>query len=265
MSTSWVYREQQPPDVLAAHVQAIWSELVGARPDDPGARVLPDGCIDLVWIGGRPPFVAGPATGPIITSATPGAVVVGVRFRPGAAASVLGVAADELRDANVELTDLWGSTLPDVLARVEESASAIDRLAAMQALIVERLARGAPPDDLAVMTARWLARHPNDRLDALHDLTGLSERQLRRRFETAVGYGPKTLQRIVRFRRWLRLANRTPADRRVLADLAADAGYADQAHLTREVTRLAGLPPAALLATREARLVRRTTANSLAR
>ena len=97
-----------------------------------------------------------------------------------------------------------------------------------------------PPDDLAVHAVRWLARHPNGPVDALHDLTGFSERQLRRRFEAAVGYGPKTFQRIVRFRRWLRLANTIPADHHTLTDLAATAGYADQAHLTREVTR----PPA---------------------
>jgi AraC-like DNA-binding protein len=60
----------------------------------------------------------------------------------------------------------------------------------------------------------------------------------------AVGYGPKTLQRILRFQRFLTLAQ-TSTD---LARLALEAGYADQAHLTRECSRLAGLPPAALLA-----------------
>jgi AraC-like DNA-binding protein len=76
----------------------------------------------------------------------------------------------------------------------------------------------------------------------------LSDRQLRRRFEAAVGYGPKTFQRIVRFQRWLDLTRSTPAEQRRLTDLAAEAGYADQSHLTREVSRLAGQPPAALLA-----------------
>jgi transcriptional regulator GlxA family with amidase domain len=74
---------------------------------------------------------------------------------------------------------------------------------------------------------------------------GLGDRQLRRRFAEAVGYGPKTLDRILRFQRFLVLARATSAD---LARLAIEAGYADQAHLTRECTRLSGLPPAALLA-----------------
>jgi len=93
----------------------------------------------------------------------------------------------------------------------------------------------------------WLARHPAARLSELGDYVGLSERQLRRRFEAGVGYGPKTLHRILRFRRWLQCARRPAAGGFGLAALAAVSGYADQAHLSREVARLAGVPPAALL------------------
>jgi AraC-like DNA-binding protein len=251
MATPWIYSERLPPEALAAHVRAVWTESVGDRADDPGARVLPDGCTDLVWISGQPPFVAGPATVPIITSAQPGAHVVGIRFHAGTAASALGAPAYELRDASVPLSDLWGTSPAEWLGPVAESDSPDERVAAMEALLLHRLASGPVPDDAAVHAARWLDAHPTGRLETVHDLTGLSERQLRRRFEAAVGYGPKTFQRIVRFRRWLRLARSTPADGRSLVNLAAVAGYADQAHLTREVTRLAGLPPAALLGTFE--------------
>src|SRR5438309_11378481 len=66
---------------------------------------------------------------------------------------------------------------------------------------------------------------------------GFSPRQLHRRVAHAVGYGPKTLARVLRFRRLQALAASEPAR----VDLALDAGYADQAHMTAEVTRLAGL------------------------
>jgi transcriptional regulator GlxA family with amidase domain len=72
---------------------------------------------------------------------------------------------------------------------------------------------------------------------------GLSERQLLRRCQLALGYGPKTLARIVRFRAALALARSgTP-----FADLAAATGYADQAHLARDVRALAGQPLRVLL------------------
>jgi AraC-like DNA-binding protein len=70
---------------------------------------------------------------------------------------------------------------------------------------------------------------------------GVSERQLQRRVCDAVGYGPKMLARVLRFRRLQALA---PAP---LAELALDAGYADQAHMTAEVTRLAGISPVRFL------------------
>ena len=96
------------------------------------------------------------------------------------------------------------------------------------------------------------AARPRTPVEALGVGLGIGERQLRRRFDDAVGYGPKTLQRVLRFQRFLALAEAERAPGAAdpdLAQLAFAAGYADQAHLTRECTRLAGLPPAALLAT----------------
>jgi AraC-like DNA-binding protein len=80
---------------------------------------------------------------------------------------------------------------------------------------------------------------------------GLSERQLHRRCAAAVGYGPVLLRRVLRFRRFVSRvdAGEVTGD---LAVLAAEAGYADQAHLTRESRELAGLPPAALARLRRA-------------
>ncbi|MGV9766911.1 helix-turn-helix domain-containing protein, partial [Micromonospora tulbaghiae] len=72
---------------------------------------------------------------------------------------------------------------------------------------------------------------------------GLGERALHRRSRALFGYGPKTLARILRMRRALDLA-RTGAP---LAEVAVRSGYADQAHLTREVRELAGVPPTRLL------------------
>jgi AraC-like DNA-binding protein len=69
----------------------------------------------------------------------------------------------------------------------------------------------------------------------------VSARQLQRRLSDAVGYGPKMLARVLRFRRLQRLR---PAP---LVELALDAGYADQAHMTAEVTALAGISPVRFL------------------
>jgi transcriptional regulator GlxA family with amidase domain len=76
----------------------------------------------------------------------------------------------------------------------------------------------------------------------------VSERHLRRRFLTAVGYGPKTLDRVLRLQRFLALAPRAAAGPGGLAGLAAEVGYADQPHLSRDCARLAGVSPRTLAA-----------------
>lgn len=78
----------------------------------------------------------------------------------------------------------------------------------------------------------------------------ISASQLRRRFLTTVGVGPKVLQRTLRFQGYLALAQ--AADGRLepngtVADLAAEIGYADHAHLSRECLRLTGVTPRELL------------------
>jgi AraC-like DNA-binding protein len=133
----------------------------------------------------------------------------------------------------VPLADVWGADGARIAERVATSPAPLRELAAA---LRERLA-GAP-DPLVRAAAMGVARHE----------LGIGDRQLRRRFADAVGYGPKTLERILRFQRFLRLARGDGASRPDLARLALEAGYADQAHLTRECSRLAGLPPAALLA-----------------
>jgi AraC-like DNA-binding protein len=81
---------------------------------------------------------------------------------------------------------------------------------------------------------------------ALEREIGWSTRRLHRRFLSAVGYAPKTFQRIMRLQRLLWLAS-NPVERTRLADLAATAGYADQAHMCREVRELSGTTPQILL------------------
>jgi AraC-like DNA-binding protein len=216
------YREYAPPAALARLVACTW-ERAETGPDS----VVPDGRADLIWLPGRRLIVAGPDTRP---HPRRGARAVGLRLAPGAAGAVLGTAAAELRDGRVGVEAAWG----EVGRRLEAAlaAGAPPRATLLRAVA----ARRAEPDALVAAAAAALDR-PATRVDALADLLAISERQLRRRFDAAVGYGPKTLARVLRFQRLLDL---NPAP---LVDLALAAGYADQAHMTAEVTRLAGRPP----------------------
>ncbi len=222
----------------------LWTNTTG-----PAARpVLPDGCTDLIWSEGRL-LVAGPDTGPYHPGGVPpGTGFTGLRFAPGQGPAVFGVPAHELRDRRVPLADLWpAAQVRELTERAAEQAAA--RVATGVGRVLEeaagaRLRQGAagPAGDArSAAVAAALAR--GRPVAEVARAVALSERQLHRLSLDAFGYGPKTLARVLRFVRALDLA-RTGMP---YAEVAVRAGYADQAHLAREVKSLAGAPMGALL------------------
>jgi AraC-like DNA-binding protein len=253
MDTSPGYREYVPPAALRPAVSCLW---VGVTPAGgaPPTRVLPDACADLIWQGGRGVFVAGPDTGPVLMSFPPGTVLVGVRLRPAAGGPALGLPLSALLDQRIDASDLRDELRCAAAAELARLAPGwVTPDAAMRGLtrITCHMTASGPPDPLVLEAARRLGS-PRARVDTMAADLGVGERQLHRRCRAAVGYGPATLRRVLRFRRFVAGVDES-GERADLAGLAAGAGYADQAHLTRESTRLAGLPPAALARARRSR------------
>src|SRR5436309_4725463 len=210
------YRELAPPRALASHVACLWWRTGAPQ------RVLPDGCVDVVWTGADL-IVAGPATRALVPQVSNGQIKFGVRFRVGAAGVALGMPADELLDRSPRLGDAWPNG--DELAEgVAEASGVWERLGLLTGAIARRLVHAPGPDPL-VRGAVVALGHPRTRIGELGERLGISERHLRRRFADAVGYPPRTLGRVLRLQRFLTLAERDGHD---LARLAAEAGYADQ-------------------------------------
>ncbi|MEU4891451.1 helix-turn-helix domain-containing protein [Streptomyces sp. NPDC044780] len=258
------YRERR---ALIGGGAVVWTRTAGAWPQ----RVLPDGCTDLIWSDAGPVgelFVAGPDTRAHLASGPPGSRAVGLRFAPGTGPAVLGVPAHELRDQRVPLAALW----PDAEVRrlAERIAEGIaegigegiaegigegiggritgrgaGREAAPGRVLEEaalgRLRTAEPPDPVLAAIVAGVSRGTG--VARIAAAVGLGERQLRRRSLAAFGYGPRTLGRVLRLNRALDLA-RTGVR---FAEVAAAAGYADQAHLAREVRTLTGVPLGRLL------------------
>jgi len=229
-----MYREWAPDPLLAGRVACLW---VNESSSAATRLVVPDGCVDLVW-GPRGAQVAGPDTGPKPVRMVPGDRYAGVRFRPGAVGELFDVPLDGLRDLRVPLSDLESLS---ALSALEPPAGPAglrpDPLFdAVQRVLVVRVRATPEPDPAAPVIAEALRAGRSVREVAWE--LGLGERQLLRRSVRAFGYGPKVLQRVVRFQRALRLARRGVT----AAEVAALSGYADQAHMANEVRRLAGVP-----------------------
>jgi AraC-like DNA-binding protein len=235
------YREFEPRPELRDLVTCTWERHVPAG----GAirsRILPDGCVDLIWRMGELQ-IAGPDRGPFM-SAVGGETITGLRLRPGAAGQVLGLPASELLELRLPLSDV--RRLDGLSDRIAAAPSSAARRAELERALLQRRPEIGALDPLMQAAAARLGR-PAARVGELSEDLGTSERQLRRRFHDAVGYGPKTLDRILRFQRFVARAPALAAGEGDLARMAAELGYADQAHLTRECSRLSGLTPRELV------------------
>jgi hypothetical protein len=212
------YRERLPAPEIASHVASMWVLEVASEGAAYEHRTVPNGSVEISYeVGTDLLLVSGPQRLPTIARVPARTTVLGMRFRPGMADSILGLPAAELLDSHVELNCLWGGGAATLGERLAEAGSRRDAMLAFEEEVTRRLAGAAAPDPLvAAAIARlepWIAsgiREPTADL-------GISPRQLRRRFVAVLGYGPKMFQRILRFQVFLALAQKHREDRIGLA------------------------------------------------
>jgi AraC-like DNA-binding protein len=185
---------------------------------------------------------------------------------PLAARALFGIPAGELASIDVEGSDVLGPLAVEIQERLRAAPTWPERFAALDRLLLARIgaAGPGPRPEVARAWRELLAAGGQVTVPDLAAETGWSERHLRSQFLAEIGLTPKAAARVIRFdraRRRLqadalgpaRLTGPAPAQARAggrwsLADLAADCGYYDQAHLDREFRALAGCPPTRWLA-----------------
>lgn len=169
---------------------------------------------------------------------------VGARFRPGCFRPYLDFSVSELTDRHRPTAEVLGRNTAELRRAVADETDPAARVPLLSAFLVE--ARPEPDPTaiwLAELTELVAARRDITRVTQVAELAQVSVRRLQRLFADYVGAGPKWV--IQRFRLQdaaARAAGPEPVD---WAALAAELGFADQAHLTRAFTASIGTPPAA--------------------
>ncbi|MCF6116536.1 MULTISPECIES: AraC family transcriptional regulator [Mesorhizobium] len=191
-------------------------------------------------------FAAGLYAGPVVIESRGGACCIQVNFTPLGARRFFGLAMSELTDRMVGLDDVLGIEGIALRERLGNAHGWSARLAIVETFVAARLTEAREMQaEIAWAYDRIIVSGGRIRVSSLADRLGWSRKHLAGKFSNAIGVGPKTLSRIVRFNRALGLSRQGKSD---WADIAADCGYADQAHLVREFRDLAGETPTALAA-----------------
>jgi len=190
-----------------------------------------------------------------------------VRFTPIGAHLFLGAPMHLFANAAIDLERIDATLAREVMSRVGVRRSWVDRFDAVESLIAERLAHARMLGSVGIAWRRLTASDGRIALGSLASELDCSHRTLIARFRTCVGFPPKTIARLLRFNRVVGALDRASATRTresagkpyiesahagprpVIrwADVAADCGYVDQAHLINEFREFAGCTPAAFL------------------
>ena len=179
-----------------------------------------------------------------------------VALRPLGARALLGLPAGELAELDLPAEAVLGGVCAELRDRVRAAAGWPERFAVLDEILLRRAGLGwAGPGPGIAPEVGWawrqLLREGGAlRVSELAAGTGWSSRHLTSRFRAEIGLTPKAAARVIRFdRARKRLVHKlTTGGDYLLADLAADCGYFDQAHLAREFRALAGCPPSQWLA-----------------
>lgn len=236
------YRPVAAPRHLDRWVACSWT----ATPSGPH-RLVPDGCIDLLWLSNGRLVLCGPESRGWLFELPAGTTAVGIRFRPGVAPRLFDFDASSIHNQQVPFTRLAGhelaTELADRLDAAPDDEARRQRLETWFAGHIESNPIDTSWSD-AVINA-LLSGQSGDVATIARNL-GWTTRQLHRRSQVCFGYGAKVLDRLLRFQRFLALAVLEP--HAGLSHLAATAGYSDQAHLTRDCRAITGLTPSSFLA-----------------
>jgi AraC-like DNA-binding protein len=250
------YREYEPTEALRRHVQCVW-RLRDTTPSPEPQTIYPDGRCELIAHLGAPMRILVPERGwhtqPVcifagqhqaaIRLVAAGTIdVVGVRLRPAASAAIAGGRLEEFAERTVDLT-LLDAPFTAEFSRAARAFAGNPDAPSFWRCLERRLLAYAIDERIEKAVAYLESRYGQRRIDATANAAEMGLRAFQSRFAACVGLGAKAFGRVLRLQATIRAIDRGSDS---IATVAAESGFSDQAHATREVQRVTGLTPARL-------------------
>jgi AraC-like DNA-binding protein len=255
-----LFRSYVPPAPLSDIVEDFWlyEDYAGEHARE---RILPSGTFEMVFnlhedelrIYGPSDWdrcrrfsgalISGPYAGSFMSDTEEEAAILGVHFKPGGAAAVLGLPASELTNTHLDLTAIWGPEATALREQLCALSKPTERFRVVQQALLKRLA-DPPRHHRSVGVGLDVLRrtHGQARIRDIAGALDLSQRRFGEVFAAEIGLTPKLFGRVQRFQHAIALSR--DAAGMDWAQLAAACGYFDQAHLIHEFVEFSGVSPA---------------------
>jgi AraC-like DNA-binding protein len=189
----------------------------------------------------RVPLLAGPYSRSFYIDPSEFSAVIGIRFHPGAARMVFPVAAYALHNTDIPLAELYPEEADRLLNELCSASGERSQVLVIERFLQRRLANAAPLHPAIRYAVKQLSQDGAATVRDIQSNLGLSHTRFIQLFREHVGLTPKLFCRVRRFRNMLsRIEKGMPVN---WAELAADCGYFDQAHLIRDFHAFAGVTP----------------------
>lgn len=248
---STIYREYYPIRELQPYIACYWiSKTINTRNEVITSRVIPDGCMDIVFdieeiSKGKCGSVCGLMTKFSEEKVKGTNEFLGVRFWPGGIVPFLKISANDFTDKLVLLDDILGKVAFEISERLYFAETLNEKLMIIEAELVKLLVKAGLSNELMISALYKIYKHKGIiSIKNLSQEMNISQRQLSRKFQNWIGTNPKTFINIIRFQNIIKQLNE--ATNINFQDVVFENGYYDQAHFIKDFKAFYGKTPGRL-------------------
>ncbi|GJM35162.1 MAG: AraC family transcriptional regulator [Saprospiraceae bacterium] len=244
-----VYQERKPADTLLSYFHSYWTFVYQPLGEEVLEHtIIPDGCCSILFsfFEGKPmdrALLFGPQEQNHIAMVSPNSMILGIRLMPGVATSLLGTSPETMLNQTVDATPLIeGLDYAAIFSRFQQREVDFSSLDEICSTWIN--GKSVNIDEKVQQALLFILENSGDiKINDLADKVHLSERQFQRRFRYEVGLSPKVFARIRRMRQAI---IDVILEEKSYQDVVFERGFFDRAHLNRDFSAIAGLPPKVL-------------------
>ena len=251
------YRQHDVSEELKPFVKCFWSLEAPASPQSEKQRIVPDGCMEMIFHYGdlyqqfyedgrniiQPRcFVFGQITSPLEIAPTGVSGIIAARFHPDGFIPFTSLPIQQMENKAVPLKDLFGDDTDDFEKRVCAASSSEERIKYISDFLIARLQTIEAAHRITKTSIETLLQSKGQiNLDELAGQLQVNRRQLERKFSAAIGLSPKQFSKVIRLQATLKMLEQKKFTS--LTSLAYENGYYDQAHFIKDFKEFTGVSP----------------------